>query len=768
MSLPGILPYLPGHPPSKPEPLARYLPPLPEGIATRWLNIHDPKTTNQGIKSDAGGNWLLDPFGTSPGLAVEMARSGYRVLVAANNPVSRFLLEMAANPPSEEELRSVLADLAAAHKGDERIEPHIRDLYRTECNECGREIEAQAFLWERNPISDTGIETSPTLFARIYQCPYCGQSGEYPARQADLERASQFSLSGLHRARALERVVAHDDPDRQHVEEALSTYTPRALYAIFTLINKLEGIELTSTRRYQLDSLLLTALDAANSLWSYPSARSRPKSLKARPRFRENNIWLAIEEGIPLWASPKPAVPLVIWPDHPPKTGGISLYEGRLKDLSGSIGDIDLVAVITALPRPNQAFWTLSALWAGWLWGREAVGPFKSVLHRRRYDWTWHTLALHAAFEILQTILSDGSLFFALVGEAEPGFLNSALLGAEAAGFELNGIALQSESEQAQITWKIAKPKKTPLPAAITSESAIKAQRAIQEYLMIRGEPANYLQVHAAGLFALAQTHQFPRPTTSLAEVAGQINPILEDALSYHGGFQRFEGSEKSLEVGFWWLGQTTEQPVPLSDRLEMELVRYIIKHPGSELLEIAASLYQAFPGLLTPNSELIQICLESYAEPDPNGGGWQIRKTDLPQNRRADLEQITQLLKHLGQNMDYQVIEQTPLLWLDRTGELRYACYVIASAVISELILSARYPGEKSLLILPGGRANLVTYKIDHDPRLNQAIEKGWRFIKFRQVRWLADNPVTNEESLLQQLAQDPLTYDVPQLRLF
>lgn len=286
---------------------------------------------------------------------------------------------------------------------------------------------------------------------------------------------------------------------------------------------------------------------------------------------------------------------------------------------------------------------------------------------------------------------------------------------------------------------------------------------------MVRGEPANYIQVHSAGLFALAQTHRFPRPTASLAEVSGQINPILEDALSYHGGFQRFEGSEKSLEVGFWWLQQMTEQPIPLSDRLEMELVRYLIKHPGAELLEIAAALYQAFPGLLTPNSELIQVCLESYAETDPTrGGGWLIRNTDLPQNRRADLEQITQVLKRLGQNIGYQVVEQNPLLWRNRAGEVGYACYVIASAVISELILSASIPPEKCLLILPGGRANLVTYKIDHDPRLKQAIEKGWRFIKFRQVRWLADNPVTTEESLLQQLAQDPLTYDMPQLRLF
>ena len=64
--------------------------------------------------------------------------------------------------------------------------------------------------------------------------------------------------------------------------------------------------------------------------------------------------------------------------------GGILLYEGRIKGLAEVVKNAPIQAVVGAIPRPNQAFWTLSALWAGWLWGREAAEPFKVALRRLR------------------------------------------------------------------------------------------------------------------------------------------------------------------------------------------------------------------------------------------------------------------------------------------------------------------------------------------------------------------------------------------------
>ena len=765
----GSIPFIPGQPRARSGPLERFLPPIAGGVAKDWLQARFPP-----------GSWVLDPFGAAPQLAVEAARAGYRVLVAANNPIARFMLEMAASSPKESELRAALADLGASYRRDERIEPHIRALYLTNCAQCRQEIMAEAFVWDRG---------APAPSSRIYRCSHCGSAGEHPSTETDAAHAAQFASGGLHRARALERVAPLDDPDRPHVEEALEVYLPRAVYALFTLINKLESFP--AHRRTHLAALLLAACDQANTLWSYPTARARPRQLTVPPRFRENNVWLALENAVAQWATDAPAVPFSTWPEQPPIEGGISVFEGRLKDLGGqgNLARIPIAAVLAALPRPNQAFWTLSALWAGWLWGREAAAPFKSVLRRRRYDWAWHSTALHAALKNLTPLLKPGTPFYGLIGEAEPGFLSAAMIAAGSATFDLSGIALRAENGQAQIDWRSGAGKKTELAAASpepaetdpASMAVELSQAAGQAYLCERGAPAGYLYLHTAALIGLTQQETLASlAQPEVAETLGQVQAALQKAFSYRGGFVRFGGSEHSLEIGQWWLRSdetggkrsTDNQPekisTPLADRVEMDLVRYLQKNPGCSVEELDAALCAAFPGLLTPDPGLIQSCLESYAEQAPPGSGhWQLRLQDAPKSRRNDLAVINALLAQLGQNLGFEVTGQSPQLWQEPDGEAVFAFYSIASAVIGEIIFSRNFPPQQSLIVYPGGRASLVAYKLQNDARLSQAVTEGWRFLKYRHVRRLAENPRLRRDNLDEQLSLDPLTSSEPQMPL-
>jgi hypothetical protein len=746
--------YIPGVPPSRNEPLGRYLPPVPGGIASTWLSNYLSPLSTQLERT-----WVLDPFCAAPRLAIEAASAGYKVVVSANNPIARFLLEMAASPPSEAEMHASLAELASIKKGDERLEPHIRSLYNTTCARCEKEVMADAFLWDR----DANLP-----FARIYQCPYCGDSGEYPTTPSDIARASQFSKTGLHYARALERVTAIDDPDRHHVEEALTVYLPRALYAIFSIINKLDGLSLPQARRNHLLALCLTACDLANTLWPYPTERARPRQLTIPPRFRENNVWLALEQGVFQWASQTSPIPLTYWPEMPPSEGGIGVFEGRLKDLVLSLPETRIGAVLAPLPRPNQAFWSLSALWAGWLWGHEAVGPFKSVLRRRRYDWTWHCIALSSALESLAPHLVSGTPMFGTIGENEPGFLSAALLAANSAGFRMKNLAIQSESGQAQIVWERAAPAQQ-MTTQTNRERADLIRVAAQNHLRQRGEPTVYLNIHSAGLEALIHSKGMSSSTLDPAGLMGEVSTSLEEAFSYRGGFLRIGGSEKSLDVGQWWLREAGDVSLPLADRVEKELVRLLIERPQSTLLEIDQELCNIFSGLLTPSAELIEICLESYAEQNPPGSGqWQLREQDAPQARRVDLMEIQKLLSRMAVQMGYSQQGERPTSWHDQNGALRYVFYVIASAIISDEMFEREYPPELCLFVIPGGRANLVAYKIHRDPRLRLAVETGWRFVKYRQLRRLAESPLLIRETLDDHFSQDGLTLDAPQLHLF
>jgi hypothetical protein len=510
--------------------LVRFLPPVPDGPARAFLaGVNRP------------GAWVLDPFGASPRMVGEMARAGQRVLVAAGNPINRFLLDLAAHPPKEADLQAALADLAAARKEGERLETHLQSLYLTRCANCGTELSAEAFVWD----SKTGAMTG-----RIYNCT-CGSGGEHPVTPEDIQRAAAWSRSeGLHRSRALERVTALDDPDRPLAEEALSIYLPRAVYALGTLINRLDGLSTSDERRRCMTALLLWAADSANSLWPHSGERPRPKQLTFPGVFRENNVWMALEAGVKAWASDEVSIPLTLWPEEPPESGGVCIFEGPLRDLAPELDEIPLKAVVGAIPRPNQAFWTLSALWAGWLWGREAVGPFKTVLHRRRYDWQWHAQALRALFGNLSESISLQTPFFAIVAEPEPSYLTAAILAAQTAGLELESLALRGEQEAAQILWRKAeKLSRSKLPLNVNF-----VRKSMREYLGERGEPAAYLHLHAAVLAALAHKGMLRWSEDALSVV----DKVILEALQA----DEFVDIEKRAnpESGTWGLRKWNEQ----------------------------------------------------------------------------------------------------------------------------------------------------------------------------------------------------------------
>ena len=743
MDIYSAFPYVSGVKPTNPGPLARFMPLLEDGTVAAWLSDHIQP-----------GEWVLDPFNSAPRLAIEAARAGYRVLVTANNPVTRFLLEMAANPPDESTLKAALADLASSRRGGERLEAHLQCIYGTECAKCAHEIPAQVFLWRRK---------ADVPFAHIYHCEYCGDEGERLSTQVDTERAAKVAaMAGMHRARILERVASLDDPDREYAEEALHHYPPRAIYALGTLINRLDGLSLSAERRRHLTALLLTACDQANMLWPYPTERPRPRALTMPGAYYEYNVWLALEESIKIWASSMPPVPCVLWPQKLPESGGICLFEGRLKDLVPQVKEAPIRAVIGALPRPNQAFWTLSALWAGWLWGRQASAPFKSVLRRRRYDWDWHALALQAAFRHLFDILSPGVSFFNLLAEPEPSFLSAAQAAAFASGFDLQGIALRTAHDPVQMVWQRREQFKRGETEFDTSQLHVE----LQNYLRARGEPATYLHLHVIALAVLAEERALVHPRQSMDKSLGQIQAVIQQALAENDHLTHYAASGHGLEAGLWGLKITEVGGESLADRIEVAVLRLLQRNSNCTSLILEGELYSQFPGLITPSQALVQAVLDSYAIQED--GRWRLRDEDKPDARRAELEVMTNLIEALGQRLDYTVRRSGSnlLLW-EKNGDQVHAFYLLASAIVGRILAENPYPSERSLIVLPGGRAGLLAYKFRRDPTLHPRA-LGWRFLKFRLLRALADIPLLTRQTWEEQITSDPIEQLPGQMMMF
>ena len=744
--------YIPGLGPTEPRPLSRFLPPLEEGVISSWLSLHAPAST-----------WLLDPFGFSPRLDLEAARAGYRVLVTVNNPITRFLLEMAAGPSPESDFKAALADLSVAKKGEERLGAHLQSLYLTICEKCGKEIQAESFLWRKG-------EDAP--YARIYTCPHCEDNGERVATRDDIDRARKIaSTDNLHRSRAFERVVELDDGDRVFAEEAIEHYLPRPLYVLTTIINRLDSLNLAPERRRALNALILVACDAGNTLWSHPAERRRPKQLNFPNQFREHNLWIQLERGLNLWTETASSVVCEAWPEKIPESGGICIYEGRLRDLAHEVKkEIPIAAVLGSLPRPNQAFWTLSALWAGWLWGREAVEPYKLALRRRRYDWAWNATALNAAFTHLIELLPLGTQFFGLLSEPEPSFLTSALTAASAAGFDLQSLALRTEHDPIQLLWRRGEHLKREANEASIQE----VRESIHSHLVQRGEPASYFHVHAAGMIALTESHMLKQKDQEFDDALRSTHSLIQTALSEDQRFAHYSTGE-SVDTGLWGLTTRPSSAPPanggaakndsLSDRVEVAIVTFLQKNPNSIFLEIEADLYPHFPGLLTPSMAMIYAVLDSYAEKE--GARWKLRPEDVASVRRNELNTITAMIEVVGKRLGYSTRQQDKNYLWEENNRADYAFYILASALIGRAISETPYPPGQTVIVIPGGRAALAEYKKQRDPAL-AARMKNYHLVKYRLLRTLVEVPVLTRDTFEEQIASDPLEKSKSQMMMF
>lgn len=733
---------IPGQPPDGSGPLARFLPPLEEGVVSRTLEQYGNP-----------GEVVLDPFGASPRLVHEAALAERAVVVAINNPVTRFVLQHELLPFRRDELRSALALLARSPKDGSRLEMFLLNLYRTQCSQCGSSTSADDFIWDR----DLGIPV-----VKSYHCGSCGQRVEEPTSEEDRALALSFSRHGLQHAEALQRVAPGGDPDREHAEAAVAVYPGRAIYALITLINKLEQLALDKRIRDAAEALLLSAFDRCSALWGHPEPRPRPLQLSAQAQFHERNAWRALEGALAQWGVDGEAVPSEAWIEGKlPEAGSVHVYAGPSRDLVPHLPKGAIKRVLTVLPRPNQAFWTLCALWAAWLWGRKQARSLKMALRRRSYGWAWHASALAAAMRNLYPILDADAEVLAFVPEAEHGFLAAALAGFDMAGFQLEGRALRLDTRQAMLTWR-----RSDGAASLAGEAKAKeAGDAVEHVLRSRGEPARYPILHAALWSEMARTRRLVGEWEAVggfpsAQLGSELERVLHDPdrtvrLDHH----------MEIESGVYWLAHPKDVQPPIADRVERLVVDALHESEGWSEVDLDVHVCDSLRGLLTPDRRFVHACLLSYGRLDPQTGLWELREEDDPHLRERDFEKISELLRATGERLGFKVEGGDPLIWSDPSAGPEYHFRIQGTAALGEaLSLGEARP---LTLVIPGGRAGLVAEKERRDPRVLDWLKTGTRVIKFRHVRRLATESGLRRANLAERLSLDPPGRQDPQMPL-
>lgn len=736
--------------------LARYLPPLAEGIAAEYTRRYSQP-----------GDLVFDPFGQSPQLALEAALIGRRVVIANFNPVARFAMRLAFDPIPETALRAALTKLGDLRKDGEHLESHLQSFYRSTCPDCGTPVSADYFEWDKErgePI------------AKVFFCPTDHAMLGRPADAADVAAAKRFPAKSLSYHWALDRAAPPGDPDREHAAEALAAYTPRALHGIVVLLNKLESLDAGAADRRALEAMLLAAFDESASIWPPAAeARGRPRTIHPPARFREFNLWRALENAVGQLAGPGGAVTLCPLDElvSQPGKAALCLFDGPAREALKALPAGSVRLAVSALPRPNPALWALSALWATWLWGRPAAGPVKTVARHRRSDFEWHEHSLRRSLQAMRPSLAAGARLIGLMPEAEGGFVESALAAADAADFVLADWAYRSDPAELQVVWDAggrapgsdgAGGGSAEEIAKTIRETALEASRAI---LLGRGEPARWATLHAGIWAALAG-----RRLLKIAAEAEPDHPIplVADVIAQGHlsvpGFVRFGAKrEADLAEGLWWLSDPAGAEEPLADRVEREVARRLATGSATEAPEVEAAVCREFSGVHVPGRRLLLACLSSYGE-SPEAGLWKLRAEDAPEARTADREAMIDALYSLGARLGYGVEagEGGTVDWRE-SGRSVYAFVVLTTAAIGALLtgpaprFAAGQIAERPCVVFPGGRAGLCAFRLRRDPRLKAAAEAhGWAFLKFRHVRRMAAEHGLDRAAFAAMLNLDPI----------
>ena len=97
-------------------------------------------------------------------------------------------------------------------------------------------------------------------------------------------------------------------------------------------------------------------------------------------------------------------------------------------------------------------------------------------------------------------------------------------------------------------------------------------------------------------------------------------------------------------------------------------------------------------------------------------------------------------MLREIGERMGYVISGETPLVWTPSSYGQVYFFYIMASSLVGRYVLGIPpAPVRQCVMVFPGGRARLLSYKLRRNPLLAEAIG-GWHLLKFRHLRNLSE----------------------------
>lgn len=727
------------------------------------------------------GDLVVDPFCNGPTILRQTVHAGRRAIGSSHNPLTLRLTRLALMPPTRRQLDAAVAHLGDAPRAGVPFREHIESLYVLRCPSCGQATPADAFVWERDTLA---------LLHTHLQCRHCGRQSVTPTLDDKEVQDRAIEPRGLHYWYTVDRIAPAGDIMRERAQRLLELYTPRNLYALSSLLMKIESLFADDEMQQLLKLVLLFCLENCSNLGSPDSPTIRHR-LRPSAQFVERNVWRAFVAAASEFPTVDGTEPLPLTQDVDALLNGeVSLHAALLplgvNRLVISLPSDCAAMVVTSPPRPVPAFWALSWLWTGWLFGHKVAAPLKPLLRLWRVDWDWYARTMQAAFRALRSLLGDGAPLILAFDSSNSVLIEALALALAGAGYAPETWARQTDTQACRLISRCIPSLPVPPDSVAELADALCAETsdAVREQITARGEPLTWDELYLPVYRRLARSGLLGQcavseelPSSPRAFVAGQV----QDAMAGAEGLVCLEEGVVTRPAR-WWLQHSDSLAPPLSTRVEATVHQLLLSTLILTDEALAEEVYRRFPGDLTPEAGLIEICLHSYGQ-EITPGHWQLRPEDQPDNRAEEVANIRHGLCRLGECLDFEVelrdeassapalgrLPAFDVLWRDE-GQPAYTFAIQWTARVHDLLLAQVPTGVQPCLVIPGGRSVLVAFKLQRDPRLRRAAaEAGWRFVKYRHLRRILVEENLDRHTLKQIFGLDPIIErDSAQMPLF
>jgi len=655
----------------------------------------------------------------------------------------------------------------------------------------------------------------------------------------------------LHYQQLRERFPVLDGHD-ELIEELLDLYTPRNLYALQTIATKIEA----EFRDPPLAAIFRLALAACllpgSRLNGYPG---RVASLRisgghvrqpASRHQREVNVWRLFETAVEdvrtalaaigrdrrqarfaadLEELGGAAAANVLWIRCRPAVVGQYLPADGVDFVLGSVA-----------PTATLDELSFEYLATAWLIGREAAETLRLEplfgAPQTRADAAEAT-ALRHAMASSAGVLKPGGWYTVLLAGSEPERMLAVAVAGAAAGLELvDVIPRESLRSGDGTTLHFRKPAGADTPAEDDAplrlgeedgrltypELAAAIDHAAGELLRDRGEPAGLLRLAAAFLVECQRTGLLRRVANGRPAPAGAadgdedateenerrdrsgaglLSSLLREELlrdDHPTLVQTGEGDRPT-----WWLREPTLAEAPLADRVEWAAFSVLTTAGRLDEASFLERIFALFPGIASPDEELVRACLAAYAVV---GDGGQLRSEETVSGRQEDHARVIGTLVDYAHRLGLRawvarneqdrndrgapladrlrederraylpLIIRAPadalaavdVIWYLR-GRLAFMFDVEWTAMLGEPILRRGPQIEPTdqqarFIVFPGERTELLRLKLARSPWLRSEVARqNWHFLKWQHLDTLSGRDGASVDWLEPVLGLDPL----------